>query len=455
MAATLTINTAASRASVVGALACQRASYLRTLESQVVSCVPMTPPLAKPPKSGQKTMAPTAAVTSESPSTDTWLIEFTDSVLFPEGGGQPSDYGTISPLSPPSSEPIPIRYVQRQGLRCVYHSPTPLDPGTRVRQEIDHDRRWYHMQQHTGQHLLSAIMDRCENLKTVGWGMGQGDSLSYVDLPRKPSAEELQDIQRKCNEAIRDNLTITVTTPADAKSNKLPEDYDKDQGLVRVISIGDLDQNTCCGTHLAQTSHISLILLHSTETVNAKRSRLYFSAGDRAIQLASKSIATLQATALALSSPNNPEEILTSVKGKVAAVSDLKKQEKSLLAEIAKYEGDKVRSVLQSGKNAWVHRAKGGLDFLNLVILEIRDAIKISPGVVVLAGGEGQTGGPIIIVGQDELVGTFATKVKELLKDVKGGGRGGKWQGKVSKWKKGELEALKALVEQASACGSS
>ncbi|KAJ8125828.1 hypothetical protein O1611_g7811 [Lasiodiplodia mahajangana] len=390
------------------------------------------------------------------PPSDLWLVEFADSVLFPEGtcltkcsgGGQPSDYGIVSPLSAPSLEPIPIRFVQRQGLRCVYHSPAPLEPGSTVRQEVDYDRRWYHMQQHTGQHLLSAIMDRYDGLKTVGWGMGQGDSMSYVDLPRKPSAEEIQDIQRKCNEAIRDNIAITATTPANANSNKLPEDYDKDKGIVRVISIGDLDQNPCCGTHLAQTSHISLILLHSVEVVNAKRCRLYFSAGDRAIQLATKSIEALQVTALALSSPSSPEEVTASVKRKIAAASELKKQEKGLLAEIAKYEGDRVKSALQSGKNAWVYRAKSGLDFLNLVIFEVKDAIK-APQVVVLAGGEGQAGGPIVILGQDEAVTRISARVKELLKDVKGGGRGGKWQGKVTEWRKGELEALKALVEEA------
>ncbi|KAI0871024.1 threonyl and alanyl tRNA synthetase second additional domain-containing protein [Hypoxylon argillaceum] len=447
MAATTTTTTTDLRACVVGALACQRDSYLRTLESQVVSCVQLTPPPAKPSKNGQKTKAPTAPVSSEPPSSDVWLVEFADSVLFPEGGGQPSDFGTISSLSPPFWEPIPIRFVQRQGLRCVYHSPAPLVPGTKVRQEIDYDRRWYHMQQHTGQHLLSAIMDRYEDLKTIGWGIGQGGSTSYVDLPRKPSAKEMQEIQRKCNEVIRNNLSITVATPANAATHKLPGDYDKDRGLVRVVSIGDLDHNTCCGTHLAQTSHISLILLHSTEAVNAKRCRLFFSAGDRAIQFATQAINTLQTTALALSSPNNPEEVLASVKGKIAAVSELKKQEKNLLADIAKYEGDRVKSVLQSGKNAWVYRAKSGLDFLNLVAIEIRDAVKTS-GVVVLAGGEGQAGGPIVILGQDELVASFAAKINELLKDVKGGGRGGKWQGKVPEWKKGEIEALKALVEE-------
>jgi misacylated tRNA(Ala) deacylase len=159
------------------------------------------------------------------------------------GGGQPTDHGTVTPISSPLAEPIAVKSIQRQGLRCVYHSPQPLEPGTRVRQDVDFRRRWDHMQQHTGQHLLSAIMDKYDNLESVGWGMGAEGDINYIDLPRKPTDEEMQTIQEKCNEAIRNNLKITVDTPDDAKSDSLPEDYDKERGVVRIIKIGDIDAN--------------------------------------------------------------------------------------------------------------------------------------------------------------------------------------------------------------------
>lgn len=99
------------------------------------------------------------------------------------------------------------------------------------------------MQQHTGQHLLSAVMDTYENLGTLGWGMGAEGGVNYVDLPRKPSQSEMQAIQDRCNEIIRDNVSITVNTPSTAESNSSPSDYDLEKGLVRVISIGDFDHN--------------------------------------------------------------------------------------------------------------------------------------------------------------------------------------------------------------------
>lgn len=160
------------------------------------------------------------------------------------GGGQPSDHGTITPLSGTDQTPIPIKNVQRQGLRCIIYSPKPLSPGDRIRQEVDWKRRWGHMQQHTGQHLLSAVMQNRHDLKTLGWGMGADESMNYVDLQRKPTEEEMQAIQNECAELIRENLPIKVETPDDAKHDKLPGDYDKSDGVVRVIHIGDLDTNT-------------------------------------------------------------------------------------------------------------------------------------------------------------------------------------------------------------------
>ena len=115
--------------------------------------------------------------------------------------------------------------------------------GSTARQEIDFERRWDHMQQHTGQHLLSAIMDTYENLETLGWGMGAQGEMNYVELPRKPSQEEIQDIQDRCKKAIRENHTITVETPDGAEAPKLPGDYDKEKGVVRIIRIGDIDAN--------------------------------------------------------------------------------------------------------------------------------------------------------------------------------------------------------------------
>ncbi|PMD52965.1 ThrRS/AlaRS common domain-containing protein [Hyaloscypha bicolor E] len=429
-----------SRSRVVGDLACQRDSYLRTLDSEVTSCIEWSPPKTNGSKNSSKNGTPAPGPGK------LYLIEFMDSVLFPEGGGQPTDHGTIIPISSPSVEPIAVNSIQRQGLRCVYQSPQPLDPGTRVRQEIDFRRRWDHMQQHTGQHLLSAIMDKYDNLESVGWGMGAEGDINYIDLPRKPTDEEMQTIQEKCNEAIRNNLSITVETPDDAKSDSLPEDYDKEGGVVRIIKIGDIDANPCCGTHLQQTSHIGLILLHHTQSIRGTNCRMYFSAGDRAIKLASSSIRSLRSIGGTLSSGMGTEEVLGAAKKMSDNLTESRRKEAKLLLEIAKYEAERVKADLKSGKKAWVYRSSGNLDYINSICFEVKDVLK-DGGLIVLATGEKKTSGQVVIVGEKRAVEEFVEKMKGVVSGVKGGGKGERWQGKVIEWQKGEIEVLKNLVE--------
>ncbi|KAF4992651.1 hypothetical protein FGRMN_7052 [Fusarium graminum] len=402
---------------VVGDLTCQSDSYLKTLETEVVSCE-------------KAKHAPKSKKHGHSHH-DEWLIECADSVLFPEGGGQPSDYGTLTPLSGPDQTPIPVNNVQRQGLRCVIYSPTPLSPGDKVRQEVDWKRRWDHMQQHTGQHLLSAVMMKHHELKTLGWGMGADGSMNYVDLQRKPTDEEMQAIPLECAEVIRDNLSIKVETPDDAKHDKLPGDYDK-----------------CCGTHLLQTSHISLIILGSTQSVHGKNCRLSFMAGDRAIAFANSSVNAINTIAKLTSSSSVPSEVVTRVTALSDSGTDGKRSERKLLLEIAKFESEQaIRTVVQNRMNAYIHRYDGSTDFINKIVGETRDVLQGTGFVTVIAIGEPKGSGPVVIVGDQVAVDAMAQKVKAVIKDIKGGGAGGKWQGKVKEWTNAQLHALKDVVE--------
>jgi misacylated tRNA(Ala) deacylase len=431
---------------IVGALKCQKDSYLQTFETEVVSCSEYTPPEA--PKGGKsKTKKSTDPSKFEQPgTTKTWLLELVDSILFPEGGGQPTDHGFITPMSNNSADPIPITSIQRHGLQCIHFSPAPLTPGTKVKQAVDFTRRWDHMQQHTGQHLLSAVMDGMD-LPTLGWNMAVAGEMNYVELPRKPSDEEIQSIQNKCNELIRDNMSITVETPEGKASDSLPEDYDREKGVVRFIKIGDLDYNACCGTHLKQTSHIGVILLHHTTSVRGTNCRLYFTAGDRAIKMATESINGLRSIAVSLSSSAAPADVAAGVQRLGDQVSEARKKEKKMLAEIAKFESERIKKVLEQKNQVFSYRATDGLDFITLVTFEIKDAVK--ERVAVLCSGEVKTAGSLVIIGKPDLVEAMAMKVKEVVSTVKGGGKGEKWQGKVTEWQKGEIEGLKKVVEEA------
>ncbi|CAG5179090.1 uncharacterized protein ALTATR162_LOCUS9028 [Alternaria atra] len=442
--------TATTTPAIVGALRCQKDSYLQTLETEVISCEEFVPPKSSQANSKSKTKKstdPTKGLENgDASGSKTWLVELADSVLFPEGGGQHTDYGVLTTLKDESKEEIPIRSIQRHGLRCIHFSPTPLAPGTPVRQTVDFTRRWDLMQQHTGQHLLSAIMDSMD-LPTLGWSMGQPGEMNYVELPRKPSEEELQTIQKNCNAKIRESMPITVETPEGKGSDSLPEDYDREKGVVRFIKIGDMDYNACCGTHLQNSSHINVILLHHMQSVRGTNCRLFFTAGDRAIKMATESINGLRSIAVSLSSGSTPADVAAGVQRMSDQVSEGRKKVNKLLAEIAVFEGDRVKNRLQSHTTAFMHRATDGLDFINLVLFEIKDVVKERDAVVVLCSGEIKSSGSIVVFGKAELVEQMATKIKEVVSTAKGGGKGEKWQGKVTEWRKGEVEALKEAVD--------
>jgi misacylated tRNA(Ala) deacylase len=432
---------------IVGALKCQKDSYLQTFETEVVSCSEYTPPEVSKQGGKSKTKKSTdPSKFEQTGASKTWLVELADSVLFPEGGGQPTDHGSVTPLSQDSADPIPITSIQRHGLQCIHFSPAPLAPGTKVKQTVDFARRWDHMQQHTGQHLLSAVMDGMD-LPTLGWSMGTAGEMNYVELPRKPSDEEMQTIQNKCSELIRNNMSITVETPSGKGSSSLPSDYDSAKGVVRFIKIGDLDYNACCGTHLKQTSHIGVILLHHTASVRGTNCRLYFTAGDRAIKMATESINGLRSIAVSLSSSAAPAEVVAGVQRLGDQVSEARKREKRMLGEIAKFEGERVKKKLEEKGHAFSYRATDGLEFVNLVVFEIKDVVK--ERVAVLCSGEVKAPGSLVIIGKPELVENMAAKVKGVVSTVKGGGKGEKWQGKVTEWQKGEIEVLKKAVEEA------
>ena len=198
---------------------------------------------------------------------------------------------------------------------------------------------------------------------------------------------------------------------------------------------------------MKQTAHISLILLHHTQPFRGTNSRLYFTCGDRAINLAISTIASHRSIARTLGSGSSSAEVAEKLDRLNQSLVDIRKREKKLLQETSKIEGERLKALLQAGQNAWTYREDAPMEFFTGVISEIKDVVK-DTGLVVLASGEGKKGGQVIIMGQKTAVEEMAKNVKAAVKAIKGGGGGPKWQGKVVEWGKGEVEALRKLVEE-------
>lgn len=393
---------------VVGSLACQKNSFLKTLNTTVVSCVE---------KKGKK-----------------YQVELFDTVLFPEGGGQPSDLGTITL----GDTTINVSHVERVGLYARHITDLPVSPGDQVTLNLDWKKRFDHMQQHTGQHLLSAVMDKYD-LPTLSWSMGE--MVNYIEIPRKLESGEVESIESEVTSLINQSLEIVVETPENTiKEGKLPKDYDFSKGTLRIVKIGDMDANPCCGTHLTSTSQIKSIALLNQTPGKSSNTRLNFLAGDRVTEYSKFSYQIVKSVCNTLSCQD------VQAVEKVDMVSrNLKKatsRENNLLKEIASYKCQEIKESLGGKDLVYFHRADVGLEFLNMILKEFSP---LEPSkTLVLACGEGPSGGAIIITG--EKVDEVSKQTKEILTNLKGGGKG-KFQGKVTSFDKGQLESLRNYLE--------
>jgi alanyl-tRNA synthetase len=228
--------------------------------------------------------------------------------FYPTSGGQIHDTGWLAPenSADPSSAKFRVTEVaDTEDGHVIHYLEAPVKdvkPGTRVHGRIDIDRRRDHMQQHSGQHVLSAAFIHLFNMPTVSFHMA--DDYCSIDLDT-PSLTEVQieSAERLANEIILENRPVDVqfVTRDQATSlglRKLPP-AERDQ--LRLIDIRDFDLTACGGTHVCSTGQIASLLLRKSEKVR-QGFRVEFVAGQRAVATARRDFSTLTETAAFFSS---------------------------------------------------------------------------------------------------------------------------------------------------------
>jgi alanyl-tRNA synthetase len=235
-----------------------------------------------------------------------WQIALDRSAFYPTSGGQPHDTGLLTATSSGGALlEAPILSVEEDEQGEVWHTTSkPLLAGTAVHGYIDWNRRRDHMQQHSGQHLLSAVAYRLLDAATVSFHLG--DMTSTIDLAREAvSPEQLERLEDAVNEIIAENRSITMRTIprqeaevllAAGKLHKLPDR----EGNIRLIEIDDIDLNACGGTHVRATGQIGGLLIRGTERM-PHGLRVEFVCGVRASLTGRQDLAVLTRAAAALS----------------------------------------------------------------------------------------------------------------------------------------------------------
>ena len=195
-----------------------------------------------------------AVVTGCSKTEKGYEVILDQTAFYPEGGGQACDLGTLADAN--------VLYVKEQREQVVHICDKPLEVGNTVQGMIDWDRRFDLMQQHTGEHIVSGIINRRFGWHNVGFHMGS--EVITIDFDGLIPAEALPEIEAEANQWIWKNLPIRCWYPGEEELPSVP--YRSKRQLswpVRVVEIPGVDTCACCGVHVAQTGEIGFIKLFS------------------------------------------------------------------------------------------------------------------------------------------------------------------------------------------------
>ena len=195
--------------------------------------------------------------------------------FYPEGGGQACDLGTMNGIA--------VTDVQEQGEDVVHFCREAIAPGTEVEGVIDWNRRFDLMQQHSGEHIISGIVNREFGFHNVGFHMGK--DLVTIDFDGMIPASALARIERLANEAVWQNLPIRCWYPS---PEELPTvGYRSKRELpwpVRVVEVPGYDKCACCGVHVERTGEIGVIKLFSVVKFH-QGVRIEMACGSRCLEL--------------------------------------------------------------------------------------------------------------------------------------------------------------------------
>jgi alanyl-tRNA synthetase len=265
-----------------------------------------------------------------------WQVALDRTAFYPEGGGQPWDTGFLIATAPSGATlEIPVERVLEDESGEVWHFVRkPLTEGTEITGKIDFDRRTDHEQQHSGQHLLSAIFLRELNARTVSFHLGAESSTIDLALPEgmdKLSDEDLRRVEESANRIIYENrplLTHWVERPlaeqmlARGDLRKLPPL----EGPFRIVQMQGIEFNACGGTHVRSTGEIGAILLRRVEKVRQSW-RVEFVCGLRAVRSARRDYNLLDTVArtLTVSRTDVPGRVEKLLEDRKASAKEIKK----------------------------------------------------------------------------------------------------------------------------------
>ncbi|MBM7560730.1 alanyl-tRNA editing protein [Fusibacter tunisiensis] len=305
-----------------------------------------------------------------------YAITLSETYFYPEGGGQPGDHGFIDAFE--------IVDTIRMGAEIFHITQQPCPEemiAKSVKCHIDSKRRLLLMQQHTGQHLLSAVAYTTFQANTVGFHIGDG--YVTVDLDRKLTEKEVRSLESSINDFIFANKEIRIHYPTSEELETLPlRKMPKVTKDIRIVEIDDLDFSPCGGTHLRTTSEIGILKIRKYDHYKSGV-RIEFVCGLLALQVFNIQNHIITKLMHLFSVPEN--EVLTFAENTLKLLKETKRNLSDLESQIITYEanaitkdyeditGLKVIKLLedQMGMNALRLKAQKITEMPNTIVLGI------------------------------------------------------------------------------------
>jgi len=232
-------------------------------------------------------------------------VTLDQTAFYPTGGGQPTDTGTLG-----DARVVDCIDVEDDGVLHVIQGPTP-EVGDTVHGQVDWPRRLDHLQQHTGQHILSAAFVKLFDAPTHSFRVLEHECEIDIALD-EPSDERIEQAVDLANQIIWESRPITIRQVTSEEAATLPlRKEPAREGELRLIEIGDFDLTPCGGTHAKSTGEVGVIVVRSWERAKGL-TRIHFMAGVRALADYRKTNQTARDVAALFSAGREDSPILVS-----------------------------------------------------------------------------------------------------------------------------------------------
>lgn len=344
-------------------------------------------------------------------------------LFYPEGGGQPADMGTLGGVN--------VLDVHEKNDIITHTTDKPLEVGAEVEGEIDWERRFDLMQNHSGEHILSGVICGKYGCDNVGFHMGK--EIITIDLNTKIPETDLPWLEEKANEAIWTNAPVGIRYPSREELDALEYRSKKElEGQVRIVNVGEYDCCACCGTHVKLAGEIGQIKIIGAQNYKGG-TRLELLCGKRALQDYQKKNDVANEAGKLLSVPGVKAD---------SAVKNLLAERDALIQTLNqlkwKHFTQKAEQVAAGTENIlFFGDGLNSKDMTHFADLLLKKGAKRT--AVFSKNGEGSA---FVLLSTEKDARTFADEMKEPF-GCKGGGKPDAVQGRVSADKKG----LKAFFE--------